>query len=68
MIHHFACHDLRSKARRELRRVVLLDYAEEAGNVADVELGGGGFRACSRSSLQGTARTVEGGVGLMGAC
>ena len=48
--------------------MVLLDYVGEAGNVAGVELGGGGFRACSRSSLQGTARTVEGGVGLLGAC
>ena len=48
--------------------MVLLDYAGEAGNVAGVELGGGGFRACSRSSLQGTARTVEGGVGQLGAC
>ena len=68
MVHHFACDDLRSKARREPRRVVLLDYAGEAGNVAGVEVGGGGFRACSRSSLQGTARTVEVGFGLMGAC
>ena len=68
MVDHFACHDLRSEARREPRRVVLLDYAGDAGNVTGVELGGGGFRACSRSSLQGMARTVGAGVGLLGAC
>ena len=48
--------------------MVLLDYAGEAGKGANVEFGDGGFRVCSCSSLQGTARTVGGCIELLGAC